>query len=233
MCTNTSLPPSSPTTKPSPLWLLEPLDRSLDGRAVEASCRSRPGGRRRERRAPADARERRHSLTARTTVTCRPLVVHPDLDAQLRAWIDGSVPGSLQYGRMQEHVPGAVNRLDKAEPLLGVEDHFTIASSAGPLGAASSRGDLRKRLGRAPPVDGRFECHHRIRAGSVRGLVLVPLLSSVLQPGRRLRLIRSGHINTAIAWICAWPSRRRKKAASPSSTRCRSSGASPTLAPPQ
>jgi hypothetical protein len=52
------------------------------------------------------------------------LVAHPDLDAQLCAWIDGSVPGSLQYGRMQEHVPGAVSQLDKAEPLLGVEPFY-------------------------------------------------------------------------------------------------------------
>ena len=159
------------------------------------------------------------------------LVADTDLDAQLRARIDGSVPGSLQHGRMQEHVPGAVSELDEAEPLLRVEPFYGRVECGTAWCCIFPRCPAERMLGRAAPIDG--------------GLVIIvsaPSLSAVSSSSHcfrpcyslaaRLRLIRSGHINTAIAWICAWPSRRRKKAASPSSTRCRSSGAPATLAPP-
>ena len=164
MCRKTSLPPSSPTTKPKPLSLLNHLTVPSTVVAVDGSWRSRPDDARDEERIGRRSGAAVLASTARTAVICRPFWPTPTCTLSFAPGSTESRPAASKTAACRNASPEPSASSTKPNPFSGL-NHLTIASSAGPLGAASSRGALRKEAGRGGPDRPRVG-HHRSRAGS-------------------------------------------------------------------
>ena len=119
--TKTSLPPSSPATKPKPLVSSNHLTLPLRGTAVEGSGRRGP----RPGRAAGDARNERSTMPEASIstmlATCGPLGPAATITRSLAPGGTDSRPIGLQDVHVKERVAVAVGQLDEAVAFLLIE----------------------------------------------------------------------------------------------------------------
>ena len=122
MCTNTSFPPSSQTTKPNPFSGLNHFTVPSISTAVAGSGRPRRSDDGRgEGRAGGRGVPPGLASTESTAVTWRPFCPCPTCTLSLVSGSTAFVSGRLQHGNVEKRVAGAVGQLNEPEALVRSE----------------------------------------------------------------------------------------------------------------